>query len=137
MRCVKSLLQYNVCEIKFQMTGPMFTMLFVATTVRVFFIFNFRVLLCRVPWLWVSWASVHISSTVQGSKLFINENMYLDIWSLHKSVNFSIFSSLNSGSECALYGAPVMALTIFFCVIISFDIHVSSVDCHKIMPYVK
>ena len=41
---------------------------------------------------------------------------------------------LNSGSECALYGAPVMALTIFFCVILSFDIYVSCADSHKIMP---
>ena len=61
----------------------------------------------------------------QGNKLFMNENMYFDILSLYKSANFSIFSSLNSGSECALYGAPVMALTMLFCVIISFDIYVA------------
>ena len=70
----------------------------------------------------------------QGNKLFMNENMYFDILSLYKSANFSIFNSLNSGSECALYGAPVMARTILLCVIISFDIYVACADPHKIMP---
>ena len=61
----------------------MFSILCVAITVRVFVIFNFNVLLCRVSW-------------------------YFDTGSF-KSGSFKIFSCLSNGSVCALYEAPVIA----------------------------